>query len=196
MQILRFMVPGLILLSLISFLVVLWGRIPAPSPATVSVQTIVQESMKGVEGRRFNKEGQLTQILTMQAGWHNKGELVTHMAAPYLKIIQPNGTFWDISASMGESVQSAIGGKYQELQLTGNVIIQQIIAQESAKNDFWWKLKTQHILFIEKNSLALSEDPVVIESPGSETHAIGIRAYLDRRYIELLNNVNTYYATS
>lgn len=196
MSVFRILFPGLFLLGLIAFLAMYWGRISSPTPISVNEQAILDESMKGVQALRFDKQGNLIQILTMQAGWHHKGESVTHMVAPYLKIIQSNGALWDISAKTGESIQNTLGGKIQQLRLSEDVIVQQVITGSASKKDFWWKLKTPNLLFIEENALALTEDPVIIQTLGSETRAVGMRAHLDHHYVELLNHVDTHYAKS
>lgn len=153
---------------------------------------VIEESMKKVQAQRFDENGRLIQVVTMASWSHYKDSPTTQMTFPTLKIYHQDGSLWDISSDHGESFQDQMRGKLQKLQLSENVVLQQV----GCPDNFWWELKTQHLLFFVKSPMATTDDPVVVKGPGLLIRATGIRAYLDHHYIEFVKNVKTQYEKS
>lgn len=152
---------------------------------------IIEQSMSGIKAMRFDKEGHLTQEVTMKSWCHYQGQTISQLLAPTLKLYHADGGTWDISALKGQSFQTQINGKLDKLQLSENVNIVHINADKHSPMD----LKTQHMMFYPQTSVASTDDPVVMNGSGVEIHAVGMHANLKEHTIELLKNVKSHYVT-
>lgn len=163
------------------------------SPTSViasSSSPVLREAMSGVFAKRFDKNGYLTEIVSIESWYCHKGETTTQMIEPALKIYTPDGNQWKISAEKGLGFQATIGGKLDKLQLSENVVIY----QQGKESHKWWKLKTEQMVFFPKTPMALTDEPLTVTAPGLQTHAVGMRAYLDKHHVEFLKDVITHYA--
>lgn len=178
---------------LMILLSILFLRLPSQQKTPLPLEKkIIQESMKGVQAQRFDQDGKLIQVATMESWFHYKDDPTSQMRFPTLKIFHQDGSMWDICADKGESFQAQINGKLEKLKLSENVVVQQL----GGTNFFWWELKTQHLLFFVKNPMAFTEDPVIVKGPDLLIRANGIRAYFDRQYLEFIKDVETRYEKS
>jgi lipopolysaccharide export system protein LptC len=96
------------------------------------------------------------------------------LKSPQIKISQANQPDWQIHANLAHATH---GGK--EITFTGNVIIQ----QDQKGN----QLNTEELTYYPDQKLALSPATVQFKQPGSTVHSQGMRAYLDKKYIQLLS---------
>jgi LPS export ABC transporter protein LptC len=151
----------------------------------------LEEYLSDVTAHRFNKEGRLTQVLTMQSWSHLKGENISHLTLPVVKLYQLDGSFWDISAKTGLSFQANLNKKLEKLQLQQDVTVVRWDKNQTSP----WELKTQHLVYLPQTRVAITDDPVVVNGSGMEVHAIGMRANLDQQKIDFLKEVKTDYAT-
>ena len=151
---------------------------------------IIEQSMSDIKAMRFDKEGHLTQEVTMTSWCHYQGQTISQLHAPTLTLFHADGGTWNVSALKGQSFQTQINGKLDKLLLTENV---SVVHQNPDKHP--WDLKTQHMMFYPQTSLAETSDPVVVNGSGVEIHAIGMNANLKEHTIELLKNVKSYYVT-
>ncbi|MFI4938001.1 MAG: LPS export ABC transporter periplasmic protein LptC [Candidatus Berkiellales bacterium] len=161
------------------------------SPSTLN-NSMIEEAMTGVFAEHFGEDGLPKQVISMQSWYHYKGETITQMMEPCLKVYHPDGSWWDISAHRGQGYQNSIAGKLAKIHLTHGVVVKQ-----SGKNQGdWWNLKTQNLLVFPDKQLAQTPDPVVVNSPGIDIQAVGIRAHLDNHTVEFLHAVKTQYANT
>lgn len=162
-----------------------------PEPKVQShAEPLVEESMSGVHVSRFNKTGQLNQVVTMESWKHLKGENVTTILNPALKIYYPNGSVCEISAKKGEGFQENLKSPLEKLHLIDNVVIHQL---GQAPNS-WWELKTTSLLYFPSSETALTDEPVTVLGPSTLIQAHGMRAYLDTHRVEFINQVTSQYA--
>lgn len=171
------------------FIMVLSRITPTENNPFTEKEAPIDQSMHGVNLLRFNKTGHLAQAITMQSWFHHKGQTVTQMIMPTMKVYHPDGSIWNISAKQGIGFQTPINGKVEKLQLSQNVVVQRQDA-----NNSWLKLTTQTLLLFPLKQSALTNDPVHVDGPGVEINALGMRAQLDRQNIEFLKDVNSRYA--
>lgn len=160
----------------------------APTPS----EALVEESMTGVHVTRYDKEGRLSQIISMDSWQHLKDESVTSMIKPALKMHYQNGNVCEISANNGEGFQTNLKGPLEKLHLMDNVVIHQLGQAPSA----WWELKTTSLLYFPGSETALTDESVTVLGPSMLIQAHGMRAYLNDHRVEFINQVNSRYAKS
>lgn len=155
-----------------------------------STQTVIDQSLKGIHATRFDEAGQIVQILSMTSWQHEQGQAHSQLHEPKLQIFQKNGERWQISAKVGQSVQTNVYSKIESLQLSDDVTITRVgMAPDT------WELKTQQMVFHPAQSVASTANPVFITSQGTHIQAIGMRANLKEQTINLLGNVKTHYVS-
>lgn len=164
------------------------------TPTTITLasneETLVEESMTGVQATRFDKDGHLNQKIAMSSWQHLKGESITTMQKPELKMFYPNGSVCEISADKGEAFQANTKGPLEKLHLFQNVVVQQI----GQSPDSWWELKTNTLIYFPSNETAMTDDPVTVVGPSMSVKSQGLRAYLNQQRVEFINKVTSYYA--
>jgi len=148
---------------------------------------LVSERMTGVTAQRFDEEGRLVQVLKMQSWEQRKASAMSHITLPHLTIYAADGSEWEISAQQGDSTQKGKQGSLEKLDLRDSVTITRRTLEP------WLTLKTESLIFLPQESRAFTEAPVMLEGPGMQTHAIGMRASLRHHGLELLRAVQTSY---
>lgn len=151
---------------------------------------LIEESMSGVKVTRFDKNGQLSQIVTMDSWEHLKEQTVTSMKYPALKIYYSNGNVCEISADQGEGFQTNLKSSLEKLHLMDNVVIHQLGQSPNS----WWELKTTNLLYFPSSETALTDDPVTVLGPATLIKSQGMRAYLESHRVEFINQVTSQYA--
>lgn len=164
---------------------------PQQAPASDS-SSLVEESMTGVYATRYDKEGRLNQIVSIESWQHIKNDTVTSMIHPTLKMHYPNGNVCEISANQGEAFQTNLKSPLEKLHLMENVVVHQL----GQAPDAWWELKTTNLLYFPGSETALTDDPVTVLGPSMLIQAHGIRAYLNDHRVEFINQVTSRYAQS
>lgn len=184
---LRFYLAFFLLLGVVFSVIYYQLAIPTTSLPT-SHAPILEESMHGIQVKRFNQQGDLSQIVKIKSWLHYKGETATQMLSPYLETYHRDGHRWIISANHGQGFQ---GGMKQldKVQLSQNVIVQRL----GQTIDSWLTLKTENLLLFPKQPSAITEDHVLLNGPGITLNALGMRAHLDQNAVEFLKEVKCCY---
>lgn len=179
----------LILLIIAAFITV-WSQMINTTPVSLTTPdtAIIEESMVGVDARRFDKQGQLFQIATMGSWLRHKGQTVTQMKTPTLTLYRPDQSVWYISSENGQGFQKKMNGRFEKLHLSEKVKIERQMKEVS------WQLHTQTLLFLLDKSIATTQDPVTVFGPGFEMKAKGMRAELGNSTIEFLKEIHCRYA--
>jgi LPS export ABC transporter protein LptC len=151
---------------------------------------ILEEAMKGVHAKRYDKQGKLIQVVDMHAWLHYKDETITQMFVPQLVVHQDNGSRLIIAATQGEGFHQ-MGAPIEKLRLIKDVSVKQI----NPKTNNEWELKTSSLLFYPKQQTAQTSDKVTVFAPGVTMHADGIEADLKSQTVKFLSNVKSFYAT-
>lgn len=168
----------------------------SPEIATKSTDAnndILEETMKGVSAKRYDKNGKLIQVLEMDSWSHLKGQTTTQMLQPHLTVYQDNGSCLTVSSAQGEGYQSKMGSQIDQLKLINQVNVK----QTNPKTQSWWELRTTSLLLFPKdpNPRALTDDKVTVYAPSLKIEAQGLRADLNRETVEFLHQVKTFYET-
>lgn len=177
---------ALFLLITVVLILILSHSTPQQS-ALPTTSLIVDQIMHDVTVHRFDKQGALLQVINMESWFHHQGQTVTQMVSPSLQVFHPDGQ-WEISAEKGEGFSTEMGEQLEKLHLSLHVVVDRKGNKDSDQ------LHTENLLFFPRQSIALTDDPVKLYGHGMEIHAVGLRAYFDRHYIELLKDVNCHYA--
>lgn len=156
-----------------------------------STEPVLEQSMLGVNAKRFDIDGHLTQVVSMQSWVHYQGQKVNQMTKPVLKMFQQDGSIWDISSQYGEGFQIDNKGKIEKLLLSEDVLV----TRADNRKDSFWKLTTQDLTYFPAQSSAMTDSAVIVYGPGLEIHAVGLRSNLEMHSIELLKEVKTHYVS-
>lgn len=174
----------------ISFVLITLNLIPRTHTTPPVNETLIEESLEGVSAYRFNEQGHLYQVVKMQSWLHYKGAPISQMASPTLKVYQPDGSIWHISAQNGKGFHTQMNGRIEKIQLSKNVVVDRSTLQSKA----WLKLTTQLLTFFPNQPLVTTEEAVMVEGPQLKIQAKGMRAHLDHQAIEFLKDVKSSYA--
>ena len=123
---------------------------------------------------QFDETGKLAHYLFTPELQHIPLNNTHNLTAPHIKISQANQPDWQIHAKLAHATQ---GGK--AITFTGNVIIE----QDEKGN----RLNTEELTYYPEQKLALSPAMVQFKQPGSTVQSQGMRAYLDKKNIQLLS---------
>lgn len=163
----------------------------SPTMALSSAPMLLEESLSGIQAIRFDKQGNVRQVLNVAKWQHLKNETLSTMLYPHLTLHDRDGRVCHISADRGESFQASLKNSIEKLHLTENVVIRHL----STASESSWELKTDNVLYFPHSSIALTDDPVTLLGPAAVVHAHGMRAYLDQRRVEFLHEVQSQYET-
>jgi LPS export ABC transporter protein LptC len=130
-----------------------------------------------IHGVKYNAQGLPVQTLSAEKMDHyaTRGESV--MQAPVLLALGKDGELWNTTAKSGVLVGE------NEIQLHDDVVI------TDKKNTM--RFETEALTYFPDRQEARSEVAVTLKRLSDTTTAVGMRAYLARDRIELLNRVNS-----
>lgn len=133
-----------------------------------------------IKVREFDEKGELVHILESPEMQHIPEQDKNLFSSPHLIIKQDS--FWDIRAA------SAIAfNKADEIQLIKDVIIHQDKKEQSAT------FKTQRLSYFPKLKFAMTKEPLRFEQEGKVVEAVGMKAYLNDKRVQLLNKARAVY---
>ena len=135
-----------------------------------SIDTVVTE----LTVYQFDKAGKLTHHLYTPELQHVPKNDTHELKSPQIKLMQPNQADWQIDANHAQAIH---GGT--EITFHGNVIVH----QDKKGNT----LNTEELTYYMNEKLATSKMKVLFKQPGSTVQSKGMRAYLDKKYIQLLS---------
>ena len=123
---------------------------------------------------QFDETGQLTNHLFTPELQHVPANNTHELKTPQIVIKQLNEPDWKIESNHAQAIH---GG--EQIKFTGNVVVH----QDEKGN----KLNTEELTYFAKQKLATSSTQVQFKQPGSTVNSTGMRAYLDKKYIQLLS---------
>ncbi len=135
-----------------------------------SIDTIITE----LTVYQFDTTGKLVHHLYTPELQHIPANDTHELKSPQIKLMQTNQSDWQINANHAQSIH---GGS--EITFLGNVIVHQ--------DDKGNTLNTEELTYYTKEKLATSKTNVLFQQPGSIVQSKGMRAYLDKKYIQLLS---------
>ncbi len=119
----------------------------------------------------------------------------TELTEAHLTFHQRDGSLWVIKANRGTVFQET-----EQIQLAGDVVIerppQDTVVPERAQDilSAGIKIKTDRLHIDPNGQIAQTEDPVTISAEDARVNAVGMKANLQTKTVELLANVRGIYA--
>ena len=141
-----------------------------PQALATSIDTVINE----LTVYQFDDTGKLTHSLYTPELKHIPENDTHQLKSPQIKLIQANQADWQIDANHAQAIH---GGS--EITFFGNVIVH----QDEKGNT----LHTEELTYYMHKKLATSNTNVLFKQPGSTVQSKGMRAYLDKKYIQLLS---------
>jgi LPS export ABC transporter protein LptC len=140
--------------------------------------------MLGVTATQMNKFGKPINIVTASKLVNFTQNNTTKFEDPFIIHYVDNAPPWHISAKYGQAMHGT-----EKIILTQQVKIRQLPGPNSHNVTFTTTQLTYHT----KTSIAETDKPVTIIQPGSVVHAIGLKADLNKGYVNLLAKVKGQY---
>lgn len=140
----------------------------------ITLSTTVDTTIQKLTVSQFDETGQLAHYLFTPEMRHIPENNTHHLASPQIQIKQPGQADWKIDAHHAKAIH---GGK--EILFTGKVNVH----QDEKGNS----LTTEELTYFSQEKLATSHSMVLFKQPGSTVHSQGMRAYLDKKQIQLLS---------
>lgn len=110
------------------------------------------------------------------------------LTLPHLTVYKPDGITWCINAKEGWTKQPTLG-TIEQIELQNEVVIERL----ATANVLPIKLESNQIKYSPKKQFAENDQLVKITKPGLTITGVGLRAFLDRNFVELLQNVKAHY---
>ncbi len=139
----------------------------------------------------FTPEGSLKNKLTANYWAYQPETQGSTLTTPHIIIYKPDGSLWTIDAERGFIKQPNIG-IIDQIIFNDHVVINRPATSEFIP----MTLETDELLYQPSKEYAESDQFVVMTKPGLKISGIGMRAFLDRGFVELLHNVKTYYTAT
>jgi lipopolysaccharide export system protein LptC len=177
-------IAAIIVLSLVFWL------IPIEKNKDVPFQFARQpeEYMSQVTVWNFSETGDLKHYLSA-AYWAYLPETASsNLTTPHLIVYKPDQTIWQIDAERGNVKQPSIG-HIDQVELQGSVVMQRL----ATKTEMPIKVETQVIRYQPKKEYAETDQLITLRKPDLTITGTGMRAFLDKNFVELLHNVKTCY---
>ena len=135
-----------------------------------SVDTIITE----LTVQQFDETGQLAHYLYTPELQHIPLNNRHELKSPQIMIKQAMQPDWKIEANHAQTIHGA-----EQITFTGNVIVHQDVKAN--------RLNTEELTYYSNQKLAISPTNVLFTQPGSTVQSKGMRAYLDKNYLQLLS---------
>ncbi len=139
----------------------------------------------------FSTEGLLKNELSANYWAYQPETAGSTVTAPHLVIYKPNGTRWTIDADRGFVKQANIGA-LDQIDLHSHVVINRPAVDTLVP----MTLETNDLYYQPNKEYAETDQFVVMTKPGLKISGIGMRAFLDKGFVELLSDVKTCYTSS
>ncbi|MDB6096317.1 MAG: hypothetical protein JWM09_595 [Francisellaceae bacterium] len=142
----------------------------------------------GIE--KFNPQGKLIQKLNAKTWVYSHKKNKSHFEEPRLTIYKPDETVWNINALRGEAINKSLNDSPDIIDLYNDVIVARL------GNNFnqALKLETEYLQYYPGIQQAKTDKYVKMTKPGVQITGTGLNALLDKGFVELLENVKTYYS--
>lgn len=136
------------------------------------------------EYRSFTETGDVSAVISSPRVEQFESQDLAHMDEPRARLIDVNtGAPWTAQANEGRyKLDSNI------ITLSGNVVITRTLSSGEEG-----QLKTQHLTLDNDQRIVHTDAPVVLTDPWGVTRAVGMKAWIDKRIVELKSQVEGQY---
>lgn len=197
-------------------LFLLWGSDSAP-PKVRLADTHPEEYMKSIQAKSFSETGELKNALVADSWAFLPKEHLSKFQNPYLtvhkteyktehkadintkqKAVQnrghtsgnnknkPNKSVWHVSSKQGHAIQPTLA-KIEAITLEDTVVLERPKTQETEAI----KIETHSLSYNPEKEYAKTDEHVTLTKPDLTITGVGLNAYLEDSWVELLHNVKT-----
>lgn len=150
-----------------------------------------QEYMKNVIVDAYSETGEKKHHLSADYWEYLPSKKASTLLTPHLIVYKPDKTVWQIDALEGHVTQPTLGS-IEQLELSHQVVLQRPPSDHAVA----LKLETERLRYLPKKEFAETEERVTFFKPGAKVTGVGMRAYLDKQAVEILNDVQTQFIMS
>lgn len=140
--------------------------------------------MESYDAIIMDKQGKPVQRITSPRLTHYADDDTTELEQPDITVHRKIGSAWQIKSERGW-----VAADNKLVLLTGNVRIDR---DKSAANPAM-KLRTERLRVLPDDDYVESDKAVYMETDRQKVHANGMRAYLAKNQVQLLNKVTSHY---
>lgn len=183
---------GLLFLLLISTALLHHTQV-RPSSYPSKAITLPQEYMKTVELSIFDAQGSIKNALTADYWAYSPQTEHSVLNKPKLVIYKPDHSVWEIVAKHAKISQPNIGA-IESIALSKDVVLQSTQASTTVHTASV-TVETQSLDYQPEKQYAETAQFVKMTKPALTITGIGLRAFLENNWVELLHDVKTYYTS-
>lgn len=182
---------GYLFFIFIAVISVVW-LIPSDKNRSV-FQTVKhpQEYMNNVSMWSYHFDGTLKHALHAQYWAYLPESKSSTLMSPHLTVYKPDQTIWHIDAKHGKILQPTMGS-IDQVELYENVVVERPATRHAVPI----KLETSELRYQPKTQYAETDKFITMSKPDLKITGIGMRAFLDRSFVELLQDVKTSYVAT
>jgi len=143
--------------------------------------------IKGGRFKIYDKSGQATLLSSKEA---------LYFTDPKRVLIQSPAISFDTNSGQTITLIAKEGTLYpdnEQLSLKGNVVIQQLTTNSPQQNDENWTLKSEEFKLNNKTHFISTDQAVTMTKGSSLIRAVGLKAWIYEKRIELLSDVRGRY---
>ena len=158
-----------------------------------STSALPQEYMKAVELTIYDTQGAIKNALSADYWAYSPQTEHSILNKPKLIIYKPDHTVWEIVAKHARVNQPNIGA-IESIALSKDVVLQS--SQHTATTQIAQvTVETQSLDYQPEKQYAETAQFVKMTKPALTITGIGLRAFLENNWVELLHDVKTYYTS-
>lgn len=176
-----------LVMALISFSGFAWYFVSATPPHPLSediLSTTADTVIQNLTVREFDHQGQLAHYVETPLMRHIEKNNTHWLKTPRIIIKQANQKDWTIQAQQAVTLH---GG--EQITFSRQVIVHQVSGVNNQESTF----ATEELVYFPKTKLATSPVAVSYQQPGNMIQSTGMRAYLDKKHVQLLNEARGTY---
>jgi LPS export ABC transporter protein LptC len=157
--------------------------------------TLPQEYMKAVKLTIFDTQGAIKNALSAEYWAYSPQTEHSVLNKPKLVIYKPDHSIWEIVAKHAKVNQPNIGA-IESIVLSQDVVLQSSQATTAhAAHTAQVTVETQSLDYQPEKQYAETAQFVKMTKPALTITGIGLRAFLETNWVELLHDVKTYYTS-
>jgi LPS export ABC transporter protein LptC len=165
-----------------------------PSVQAGNTIALPQEYMKTVELTIFDTHGAIKNALSADYWAYSPQTEHSILNKPKLLIYKPDHTVWEIVAKHAKVNQPNIGA-IESIVLSKDVVLQSSQPTTTMARAAQVTVETQSLDYQPEKQYAETAQFVKMTKPALTITGIGLRAFLETNWVELLHDVKTYYTS-
>lgn len=147
--------------------------------------------MKDVSVWAYTEEGMLKHHLSADYWAYVPLHQASQLTTPHLTVYKPDNTIWTIDAKRGDVTQPTLG-QIDQVELSDTVILK----RPPSPNLMPITLETEVLRYQPKKQYAETDQSITLTKPDLKITGVGMRAFLEKNTVELLNNVKSQFVSS